>query len=66
MSFLVPKKYHLQITVYDEDSNIDSDSYTRYLQRNTQLSYPLNGKLQFNMSGNSTIYRLQNPILIII
>lgn len=46
-----------------EDSNIDSDSYKKYLQRNMQLSYPLNGKLQFNMSVSYTIDRLQNPIL---
>lgn len=57
------KSEYLKYNKFTIDSNIDSDSYTKYLQRNTQLSYPLNGKLQFNMSGSYTIDRLQNPIL---
>lgn len=57
------KNEYLKHNKFTIDSNIDSDSYLKYLQRNTQLIYPLNGKLQFNMSGNYTIDRTQNPIL---
>ena len=57
------KNEYLKHNKFTINSNIDSDSYLKYLQRNTQLTYPLNGKLQFNMSGSYTIDRTQNPIL---
>lgn len=57
------KNEYLKHNKFTIDSNIDSNSYLKYLQRNTQLTYPLNGKLQFNMSGSYTRDRTQSPIL---
>ena len=54
---------YLKLKKFTIDSHIDVDVPFIYIQRNTNLVFPLNRNLHLNISGSYTIDKSHNPIL---
>lgn len=54
---------YLKLKKFTIDSHIDVDVPFIYIQRNTNLVFPLNRNLHFNISGSYTIDKSHSPIL---